>query len=118
MVGDKFEVIDCYGRRIYCRMGLWYGKLRQKHGINDADEPLIKRAINQPEGGYPRYDYDDPKHKRIYYRQDPKTGEYVKVVVRFYRDKDEMVVGEVVTVYFETSMNSREKPEEKNDQTF
>lgn len=109
----QFEIFDVYGRRVICSKGMWFHKLCKYHGLMPEDEKLVKRAINDPDGNKPRLDKDLPETRRVYYRKTEDNNAYVKVVVEYNKQDNGMVIGSVITGYFERSIDAREIPEEK-----
>lgn len=102
-----FEAYDQYGRWVYCDWNTWTNKFWWAHGNAADDLALAKRAITQPEDGYPRYDKDRPKDRRVYYRKSPTEDYYMKVVVQF-REIDGRHVGRVVTGYNPDDIDEKE----------
>ena len=109
----QFEVFDVYKRRVYCSKGMWFGKLCLLRGFMPEDEKLVRRAITDPEDGYPRLDKDFPENRRIYYRMSPDKKFYAKVVVEFHNLENGIVFGNVISGYPKMVIDSRELPEEK-----
>jgi hypothetical protein len=108
----QFEVFDVYGRRVFCSKETWINKFCVLHGFKLEDEHLVKRAINDPENGYPRLDKDFD-NRRVYYRKSPTEDYYAKVVVVFYKNQGGMEFGEVITGYMPDKMDKKEKREKR-----
>jgi len=97
-----FEVTDPKGMVVVCTKDCWHNHILPRHGSMSEKIETIKLTITNPAYGvYRDAHFSD---RRVYYYRNPSHPRYMKVVVREYPHRSE-----VITAFETDSMKAGEK---------